>query len=229
MRSPFTWRALGRLATDPGPPRRSGLLALVAVSLALGSCAKPNTVLLVTVEDDSHRLTTITQLKVTVTVGEAKRPFNVPETPRLALDFPTSFTIEMDRSLIGLVSVHIDALNASVQILASGSATSAALDVGHTNSVTVHLGASVPDGGSDGGSDARDGGSEVGTGDAPRLRGKAAGHPACAAFVDDVARAAHDGNGAVRVRFEDRDLALEAGRVEHVVGAQHLDVFTLRQ
>ena len=57
MRSPFTWRALGRLATDPGPPRRSGLLALVAVSLALGSCAKPNTVLLVTVEDDSHRLT----------------------------------------------------------------------------------------------------------------------------------------------------------------------------
>ena len=164
----------GRTGTDPvvvdrldrlGGLRR-GLLALVALGLALGSCAKPNTVLLVTVEDDSQRLTTITQLKVLVTVGDARSEFNAPETGRLPIKFPTTLTVEMDRSLSGGVNVRVDAINASIQTLASASATLPALNVGHTNRIAVHLGPTTPDGGTDAGIDARDASSEVGPVDA---------------------------------------------------------------
>lgn len=146
---------------------RPGLLLLVALGLVVGSCAKPNTVLLVTVEDDSGTLTTITQLKVLITVGDAKSEFNAPQTGRLPLKFPTTLTVEMDRSLIGVVNVRVDAINASNQTLASASLTLPELDVGHTNPITLHLGLRPADGGVDGGIDAHDASSDVGPGDAP--------------------------------------------------------------
>jgi len=135
---------------------------LLACLLLLGglvqSCSKPNTVLLVNVLDDSGTLTAVTQLKVRVLVGTAVSQFSVPTAPGGPITFPTSFTVEIDRSNSGAVNVSVMAMSGSKTV--SGTANLGMLDVGKENVVTVHLGfppppdAGVDSGGIDAGVDA---------------------------------------------------------------------------
>ena len=165
---------------------------LLSCLLLLGglvqSCSKPNSVLLVNVVDDSGALTAVTQLKVRVLVGTAVSQFSVPTAPGGPITFPTSFTVEINRSNSGAVNVNVMAMSGSKTV--SGTANLGMLDVGKENVVTVHLGfppppdAGVDSGGIDAGVDAaadrgsdapsdagaRDVGSDVPTISAPTCR-----------------------------------------------------------
>ena len=101
----------------PPPAVVRHAVRLLACLLLLGglvqSCSKPNPVLLVNVVDDSGALTTVTQLKVRVLVGEAVSQFSVPTAPGGPITFPTSFTVEIDRSNSGAVNVNVMAMAGS--------------------------------------------------------------------------------------------------------------------
>jgi len=143
---------------------------LLACLLLLGglvqSCSKPNTVLLVNVLDDSGTLTAVTQLKVRVLVGTAVHQFSVPTVAGGPIAFPTSFTVEIDRSNMGAVNVNVMAMSGTKTV--SGTANLGMLNVGSENVITVHLGfppppdAGVDSGRTDAGVDAaKDGGADA--------------------------------------------------------------------
>jgi hypothetical protein len=170
---------------------------LLSCLLLLGglvqSCSKPNSVLLVNVVDDSGALTAVTQLKVRVLVGTAVSQFSVPMAAGGPITFPTSFTVEIDRSTSGAVNVNVTAMSGSKTV--SGTANLGMLNVGNENVVTVHLGfppppdAGVDSGGIDAGVDAAaDGGA-----DAPSDTGaRDVGSDVSTDLGGDVP---HDGNG----------------------------------
>ena len=141
------------MRTPPAPVVRhaAGLLScLLLVGGLVQSCSKPNSVLLVNVVDDSGALTAVTQLKVRVLVGTAVSQFSVPTTPGGPITFPTSFTVEIDRSNMGAVNVNVMAMSGTKTV--SGTANLGMLNVGSENVITVHLGFPPPP---DAGVDAR--------------------------------------------------------------------------
>ncbi len=144
------------------------------------SCSKPDTILLVNVDADSS-LTSVSQLKVRVLVGETVSQFSVPTTPAGPITFPTSFTVQIARSNFGAVNVTITATGGGKT--AMGTTSLPSLDVGNENVVNVHLGvAATPDGGVDSGT-GTDGGI-----DAPTDRGTdVPGDTAHAEVSSDVA------------------------------------------
>jgi len=137
------------------------LTCLLLLGGLVQSCSKPNSVLLVNVVDDSGALTNVTQLKVRVLVGTVASQFSVPMAPGDPIKFPTSFTVEIDRSNSGAVNVNVTAMSGSKTV--SGTANLGMLNVGNESVVTVHLGFPPPDAGVDSGAD--------GGADAPTDRG----------------------------------------------------------
>src|SRR5882724_10270300 len=91
-----------------------GLCGLVGLLLASGACKPSDSILLVEVAGAATLMPF--QFSVTVTAGLDARNFLVPLAPPAAgqpISLPASFTIALDRSRTGPITVSIDALDAS--------------------------------------------------------------------------------------------------------------------
>jgi hypothetical protein len=175
---------------SPSPSlHRFGRLSLLAVAAALaapGACRKPDSILLVEVAG----LTPLSpmQFGVTVTVGLDSRRLMIPPNPGSVIALPTSFSVEVDPSRVGPVTVSVDALDDSSSIIGCGTTVQQHIQVGGQTVITVFLdscGAGQGGGGgddsgtinigtgSDGGDDAADGGGGPGGAGAAGAGGRA--------------------------------------------------------
>jgi hypothetical protein len=161
-------------------------LAVLVSSLAPAGCKKSDTVLLVEVYAVEPDIQPPFQFNVTVIAGFEARAILVPETlnPASSITLPTSFTISMDRSHTGPISIRIDAYDEVRTTTAAGSTTQEHPVIGGQTVIAVGLsrvmGPNGPDGGADGGTsddgaagdggDAQDaaGAAETGASDAPQ-------------------------------------------------------------
>jgi hypothetical protein len=102
--------------------RRTPVLALAALALSLtvAGCKQSDTVLLIEVDGDTSILPY--QLLVNVGAGMEGRSILVPETldPAGSITLPASFTISMDRSHMGPITVTVDAFDADKNTIAAG-------------------------------------------------------------------------------------------------------------
>jgi hypothetical protein len=123
-------------------PTKSLSVVILAVVAVAPSCADPDSVVLVQVVGS---VSGIYRLRSVVSVGGETRSFDVPQAPR-SIPLPTSYTIQIDRSMSGPLDVQVTALDAGEQELASGAASLPALLVGQVNEVLITLGpAPYPD------------------------------------------------------------------------------------
>ena len=114
------------------------LVAVVAVAgvLAAAACQRDDSILLVEVAGDLTLMPV--QLSVTVTAAGTYRAFLVPPTPT-TISLPTSFTVELDRSITGPVTIAIDAFDGGGYIVASGATTQTHISPGGQTIVTVTI------------------------------------------------------------------------------------------
>jgi hypothetical protein len=115
-------------------------VALVVVSAALPACHRADSILLVEVAGDETLM--VAQLQATMTVGAETRTFNVPPTPT-AISLPASFSVELDDSLTGPVSVHVDAFDGAGAVLGSGDTTQDHINTGGQTIITVTIASAV--------------------------------------------------------------------------------------
>ncbi|HEY2729887.1 MAG TPA: hypothetical protein VGK52_08085 [Polyangia bacterium] len=145
---------------------RSGLVGLVGFLLAWGGCKPSDTILLVEVAGPAALMPS--QFSVTVSAGPDARNFFVPPTPTPAgepISLPASFTIALDRSRMGPITVSIDALDASGSPIGFGTTMQQHIQIGGQTSISVMLTAELPPNGQDGGANGPTDGSS--TADAP--------------------------------------------------------------
>jgi hypothetical protein len=110
---------------------------LAAATLA---CQRDDSILLVEVAGDLALMPA--QLSVTVTANGSSRLFVVPPEPT-TISLPTSFSVELDRSITGPVTISIDALDAGGSVLDSGATTQTHINTGGQTIVAVMLGGPV--------------------------------------------------------------------------------------
>src|SRR4030095_13328760 len=103
------------------------LCLLVAMQAAPG-CRKPDSILLI--EVSSAMTIRPVQLAVNITAGLDSRRLMIPQVPGGQLSLPTSFTVELDRSRGGPLTVSIDALDELESIVACGTTVQQHLQVG---------------------------------------------------------------------------------------------------
>jgi len=111
--------------------------AIVAALLAPAGCQRDDSFLLVEVAGDL--MLAPAQLRTTVIVGYRSSTFFVPPEPT-AISLPTSFTVELDRSITGPVTVIVEALDAYSLAIAQGETTQAHINTGGETIVVVTLG-----------------------------------------------------------------------------------------
>jgi hypothetical protein len=112
---------------------------MLAVVALLAGCEQGGSILLVEVAGDLTLMPA--QLTVAVTAGgTAHEPFPVPPAPT-AISLPTSFTVELDRSITGAVTIAIDALDGYGYLVASGATTQSHIASGGQTIIVVTLGA----------------------------------------------------------------------------------------
>jgi len=119
------------------------LLALGAVMgvAALAACQAADSILLVEVSGDLTLMPA--ELDVTITAGgQTRGPILVPPSPT-PFTLPTSFTVELDRSITGPVTIVIDALDGYSYVVASGSTTQTHINPGAQTIIAVTLTAAV--------------------------------------------------------------------------------------
>ena len=119
--------------------RRTCVLFAIVAGLLLpaAACQRDDSFLLVEVAGDLTLAPT--QLRATVIVGQRSNTFVVPPEPA-AISLPTSFTVELDRSITGPVIVIVEALDVYGLVLAQGETTQAHLNTGGATIVVVTLG-----------------------------------------------------------------------------------------
>ena len=125
-----------------GRQLRTRLSAVLAVAAALAgvACQRDDSILLVEVSGD---LTLIpSQLSVTVIAGGDARGLLVPPAPT-TIYLPTSFTVELDRSITGPVTIAIEALDGAGYSLGSGATTQTHISTGGQTIVAVTLASAV--------------------------------------------------------------------------------------
>lgn len=111
------------------------LVALAGVLVA-AACQRDDSILLVEVSGDLALVPS--QLSVTVTAEGDSHVLLVP--PSLTyISLPTSFTVELDRSITGSVTIAIDALDGNGYVLASGTTTQAHINAGGQTIIAVTL------------------------------------------------------------------------------------------
>jgi hypothetical protein len=111
------------------------MVAIIGV-LAAVACQRDDSILLVEVAGD---LTLVpAQLSVTVTADGRSRALLVPPDPG-AISLPTSFTVELDRSITGPVTIAIDALDEFGTVVASGTTTQTHIIPGGQTIITITL------------------------------------------------------------------------------------------
>jgi hypothetical protein len=138
---------------------------VAALLLGPGGCKKPDTILLIEVAGPTSL--NASQFRVTVTAGLDARAFLVPPMPRVAGDpigLPTSFSLGLDRSRTGPITVSIDALDVDQSPLGFGTTMQEHIVIGGQTVITVFLmEGAPPDTGPDGGAGGT-GGSTTGAG-----------------------------------------------------------------
>ncbi|HEV3032011.1 MAG TPA: hypothetical protein VG319_10250 [Polyangia bacterium] len=166
------------------PVTRSGLVGLVGLLLAWGGCKLSDSILLVEVAGSADLM--VSQFSVTVTAGLDARNFRVPPMPTPEpISLPASFTIALDRSHMGPITLSIDALDASGSPIGFGTTMQQHIQIGGQTSISVMLTAELPPDVGDGGADGATDGSS--TRDAPD--GDGASETDGAAGQDGAARA----------------------------------------
>jgi hypothetical protein len=128
---------------------QTSLLVLAGVT-AIYACQSGSSILLVEVSGDLSLMPQ--QLSVTVTAGgRTKAPLVIPPAPT-PISLPTSFTIELDGSITGPVTIAIDALDGNGSVMASGTTTQTHITIGGQTLITVTIGNGSTGTGSPGGS-----------------------------------------------------------------------------
>ena len=122
------------------PPTRLSVLVAVAGVLATVACQRDDSILLVEVAGDLTLMPA--QLSVTVTANGATRGLLVPPAPT-TISLPTSFSVELDRSITGPVTIVIDALDGNGYVVASGSTTQTHINPGAQTILAVTLTSAV--------------------------------------------------------------------------------------
>jgi hypothetical protein len=120
------------------------LVALGAVVglTALAACQQADSILLVEVGGDLTLMPA--EMQVTVTAGgQTHGPIFVPPSPT-PFTLPTSFTVELDRSITGPVTIAINVFDANGYLVAFGSATQTFIDTGGQTIVAVTLTTGAP-------------------------------------------------------------------------------------
>ena len=112
-------------------------LAALAAAIAAPACHRADSILLVEVAGDETL--PVAQLEVTMTVENQTRMLAVPPSPT-TITLPASFSVELDNSLNGPVSVHVDAFDSGGGLLGSGDTTQDHINVGAQTIITVTLG-----------------------------------------------------------------------------------------
>jgi hypothetical protein len=127
------------------PSSRPRLSVLVAVAVAgvfgaTAACQRDDSILLVEVAGDLTLMPA--QLSVTVTANGSSRVLLVPPEPT-TISLPTSFSVELDRSITGPVTIAIDALDDSGNVLDSAATTQTHINAGGQTIITVMFGVPV--------------------------------------------------------------------------------------
>jgi hypothetical protein len=120
------------------------LLALGAVMgvAALAACQAADSILLVEVSGDLTLMPA--ELDVTITAGgQTRGPILVPPSPT-PFTLPTSFTVELDRSITGPVTIEIVAFDGNGYLVAHGTATQTYIDTGGQTVIAVTLMTGAP-------------------------------------------------------------------------------------
>jgi hypothetical protein len=122
--------------------RLAAAVSVVAAASALAACQQADSILLVEVAGDLALMPA--QLSVTLTAaGQLHQPILVPPAPT-TISLPTSFTVELDRSITGPVTIAIDALDGGGYVVASGTTTQTYINTGEQTIVTVTLVSTSP-------------------------------------------------------------------------------------
>ena len=106
------------------------------LAAATAACQRDDSILLVEVAGDLTL--TPARLTVTVTANGSSRLLMVPPTPT-TISLPTSFSVELDRSITGPVTIAIDALDDAGSVLASGATTQTHINTGGETIIAVIL------------------------------------------------------------------------------------------
>ena len=107
---------------------------------ATAACQRDDSILLVEVAGDLTLMPA--QLSVTVTASGTSRVLLVPPTPT-TISLPTSFSVELDRSITGPVTIAIDALDDGGNVLDSAATTQTHINAGGQTIITVMFGVPV--------------------------------------------------------------------------------------
>jgi len=134
-----------------------GWLAAVALLATSTSCAKQETVLLIEVAGPAS--ITPSQFDVMVTAGLDTRAFMVPPVPEpqgSEITLPASFTISLDSSRTGPITVSIDAVDVDQSPVGYGTTMMQHIVLGGQTVLEVMLSDQFPPQGADAGADADD-------------------------------------------------------------------------
>jgi hypothetical protein len=107
---------------------------------ATAACQRDDSILLVEVAGDLTLMPA--QLSVTVTASGNSRVLLVPPTPT-TISLPTSFSVELDRSITGPVTIAIDALDDGGNVLDSAATTQTHINAGGQTIITIMFGVPV--------------------------------------------------------------------------------------
>ena len=117
-------------------PTRLAAVVLVAGVVAAAACQRDDSILLVEVAGDLALMPS--QLSVTVWAGGKSRVLLVPPSPT-TIYLPTSFTVELDRSITGPVTIAVDALDGNGYSVATGVTTQTHINSGGETIVPVTI------------------------------------------------------------------------------------------
>jgi hypothetical protein len=142
---------------------RYGALLTVLLATVVGSCHRPDSFLLVEVAGDLTSMPAQFQVAVDTLKPPASKVFNIPETPT-AITLPASFSVELDRNIIGPVIVYVSALDENGGFIGAGQTRQEHIKVGDDTIIVVWL--KPPDNvDPDGGSGDPDAGADPDAGD----------------------------------------------------------------
>jgi uncharacterized membrane protein YgcG len=117
----------------PAVPR----LLLLSVLAASAACRRPDSVLLIEVAGSLALQPT--QFRVVITTGLESRTLQVPPAPGGPFTLPVSFSIELDRSRTGPVTIAVDAFDASQSTIACGDTMQQHIEIGGQTIIAVIL------------------------------------------------------------------------------------------
>ena len=142
---------------------RFGAPFAMLLATVVGGCHRPDSFLLVEVAGDLRFMPAQFQVAVDTLKPPASKVFNVPET-LTAITLPASFSVELDRNIIGPVIVSVSALDESGGFLGAGQTRQEHIKVGDDTIIVVWL--TPPDNGDpDGGTGDPDAGADPDAGD----------------------------------------------------------------